>query len=75
MKVNKMVKVQVRALLIFFIVALFGFLAMGINVREIMASENPHLMIAVFQIPMAAAGIYLGLVLMWAGRNKEKQDD
>ena len=70
-QINEMVKRQMVALGIFFFVAVFGFMAMAVNIRMLMAAENPYLMVALFQIPMALAGVNLGMVLIQAGR-KEK---
>ncbi|MCG7944845.1 MAG: hypothetical protein N0C84_00710 [Candidatus Thiodiazotropha taylori] len=69
-RVNAMVQKQVRALAIFFGAAVFGFLMLAMNVRWVMDFANPYLMVAVFQLPMAVAGFYLGMVLIQADREK-----
>ncbi|MEN8710004.1 MAG: hypothetical protein ABF310_08340 [Paracoccaceae bacterium] len=68
--VNKMVANQTRALAICGGLMLFGFLAIAMNIRTIMAMEYPILAIVVAQIPAAVAGGYLGWVLMAAGRSE-----
>tara|TARA_B110000879_G_C10970565_1_gene431249 strand:- start:601 stop:768 length:168 start_codon:yes stop_codon:yes gene_type:complete len=50
---------------------LIGGLAMALNINGIMSSANPMLIIALCQVPLGVSGIYLGMVLMQAGR-KEK---
>jgi hypothetical protein len=44
---------------------------MALNLKSIMSSDNPMLIVALCQIPLGASGIYLGMILMQAGR-KEK---
>ena len=70
-QVNSMIKKQVVALFAFLACALVGGLAMAINLNTIMSSDNPMFIVALCQIPLGASGIYLGMVLMQAGR-KEK---
>ena len=53
----------------------FGFLAIAVNVRTIMAMEYPALAIVVAQVPAAIGGIWLGLELMWAGRKEGLNKD
>ena len=70
-QVNSMIKKQVVALFTFLACALVGGMAMALNLKSIMSSDNPILIVALCQIPLGASGIYLGMVLMQAGR-KEK---
>ena len=70
-QVNSMIKKQVVALFAFLACALVGGMAMALNLKSIMSSDNPLLTVALCQIPLGASGIYLGMVLMQAGR-KEK---
>jgi cytochrome bd-type quinol oxidase subunit 1 len=70
-QVNSMIKKQVAALFVFLACALVGGIAMALNLKSIMSSDNPMLIVALCQIPLGASGIYLGMVLMQAGR-KEK---
>jgi len=70
-QVNSMIKKQVVALFAFLACALVGGLAMALNLNAIMSSDNPMFIVALCQIPLGASGIYLGMVLMQAGR-KEK---
>jgi hypothetical protein len=70
-QVNSMIKKQVVALFAFLACALVGGIAMALNLKSIMSSDNPMLIVALCQIPLGASGIYLGMVLMQAGR-KEK---
>ncbi len=53
----------------------FGFLAIAVNVRTIMAMEHPGIAIALAQIPAAIGGAWLGLELMWAGRKEGLNKD
>ena len=70
-QVNSMIKKQVVALFAFLTCALVGGMTMALNLKSIMSSDNPMLIVALCQIPLGASGIYLGMVLMQAGR-KEK---
>jgi hypothetical protein len=70
-QVNSMIKKQVVALFAFLACALVGGMTMALNLKSIMSSDNPILIVALCQIPLGASGIYLGMVLMQAGR-KEK---
>ena len=70
-QVNSMIKKQVVALFAFLACALVGGMTMALNLKSIMSSDNPMLIVALCQIPLGASGIYLGMVLMQAGR-KEK---
>ena len=70
-QVHSMIKKQVVALFAFLACALVGGMAMALNLKSIMSSDNPMLIVALCQIPLGASGIYLGMVLMQAGR-KEK---
>ena len=70
-QVNSMIKKQVFALFAFLACALVGGMTMALNLKSIMSSDNPMLIVALCQIPLGASGIYLGMVLMQAGR-KEK---
>jgi hypothetical protein len=70
-QVNSMIKKQVVALFAFLACALVGGMAMALNLKSIMSSDNPMLIVALCQIPLGASGIYLGMALMQAGR-KEK---
>ena len=69
-QVNSMIKKQVVALFAFLACALVGGLAMALNLNTIMPSNNPMLIVAFCQIPLGASGIYLGMVLMQAGREE-----
>ena len=69
-QVNSMIKKQVVALFTFLACALVGGMAMALNLKSIMSSDNPILIVALCQIPLGASGIYLGMVLMQAGRKE-----
>ena len=70
-QIKTMVKKQVIALFAFLGCALIGGLAMALNLNSIMSSANPMLIVALCQVPLGVSGIYLGMILMQAGR-KEK---
>ena len=69
-QVNSMIKKQVVALFAFLACALVGGLAMALNLNTIMSSDNPMFIVALCQIPLGASAIYLGMVLMQAGRKE-----
>ena len=70
-KIKSMIKKQVIALFAFLGCALVGGLAMALNLNTIMSSDNPMLIVVLCQVPLGVSGVYLGMVLMQAGR-KEK---
>ena len=74
-QVNSMIKKQVVALFAFLACALVGGMTMALNLKSIMSSDNPMLIVALCQIPLGASGIYLGMVLMQAGRKEKLRID
>ena len=43
---------------------------MALNLNSIMSSANPMLTLALCQVHLGISGIYLGMVLMQAGRKE-----
>ncbi len=74
-QVNSMIKKQVVALFTFLACALVGGMAMALNLKSIMSSDNPMLIVALCQIPLGASGIYLGMALMQAGRKEKLRNE
>lgn len=71
----KLGKKQVAILGITAGLMIFGFMAIALNLRTLMAMEHPVLAIAIAQIPAAIGGAWLGLELMWAGRKEGLNSD